>query len=626
MADVFQPEVAQINSAVTPTQGVPNTSAVELFADVANVATDAAFSFTGQQELSELKTKFNRVVQAREAGGNSSALQVKARADLDAAKANMPWVAQQADKLYADTFGGSVFEDTPEEKARKKHLQRVEETRLSLGLSTPEEAQKRITLDENAKSAKIQADAQKNVREYNGELVFSNTQTQLNNNTIKFMDAINRVMTQNGGSLSSENSRSLNLTVDQQVATLKAELNTQTRDPNSGHLLIDKAGYDANLKEIEDWATDTKAMVADQDYAKLINNLNAEQSAEINLIAAKKYRTLKLLEASGGQAAVNAYLVAAQRPEGAAKQLLIGANPVAKDMFKQPGSFNQASSDGLDKIILSTPQNVFLSQPEAMATGTILNDPANSKVLTTTVEEVATNSESVEPYKEMIKWNPDSAALTWSNQFKAWKNANPQKGEVVLDHSMDALKKSFMSAYASENGSIPNDFNIGIAVKGNVKKTSVGSKLFDSQDLPLNRVTGDGMSPVTGSILMNMYKVLKENPDYAKSVKNQLSLVDETPNEEVVKAMVLGVQRTPDDIAFQEHQAREGQNKNSSGEGGANTPALPENTLEASFDALTESSPEEIANFQKALRGAKDAAEKAEVHAAFIDGQFRSAK
>ena len=109
MADVFQPQVAQVNSAVTPEQGVPKQSAVELFADVAEVATQAAFSFTGQQELTDLGRKFDSITQARQAGGNSTTLQVKARADLDAAKANSPWISKQADKLFADTFGGGSW-------------------------------------------------------------------------------------------------------------------------------------------------------------------------------------------------------------------------------------------------------------------------------------------------------------------------------------------------------------------------------------------------------------------------------------------------------------------------------------------------------------------------------------
>ena len=624
MADVFQPQVAQINSTVTPEQGVADTSAVELFADVAKVATEAAFSFTGQQELTDLKSKFGRVVQARTSGGNSSTLQVKARADLDAAKANSPWIAKEADKLFSDTFGGGnsgVFKNTPEEEAREKHLQKVEETRLALGLSTPEEAQKRISLDENAKSAKIQADAQKDVREYNGELVFSNTQTQLNNNSIKFMDAINRSMTASGGTLSNDDTRSLNLTVDQEIVRLKSELNTQTRDPNTGHLLIDKAGYDANLKEIEDWATNTKAMVADQSYMKIIQELNTEQNAEINFVATAKYKTLKELNAAGGQAAVNAYLVAARTKEGAAKQLLIGANPIAKDMFKQSGSFNQASSDGLDKIILPNPTNVFLSEPEAIATGTVLNDPRNYVLAINTVEKVATESNSAESFKSMIKKNTDSSAMLWSDMFKSWSMQNKGKAVTVLDNGVEALKNSFLSAYVADTGKIPNNFNI---LESKLKTRKHGRDV-----LMRNVVEGDGITPETGKILSNMLSIFTHNKEYAKKVASEFGVDSSITPHELVKLVTIGL--TPDDTAFMQGQARDSQSKSTPSKTDTTTPTKAKEPAQGSsetpvdiFNALEESSPEEIKSFQDALRSAKTPTDKAKVHAAFVDGMFRS--
>lgn len=564
MADVFQPQVAQVNSSVTPSGGVPKQSAVELFADVAEVATQAAFSFTGQQELTDLKSKFDRVVQARQAGGNSAALQVKARADLDAAKANSPWIAQQADKLFSDTFGGGssgVFKATPQEEARDKHLQRVEETRLALGLSTAEEAQKRITLDENAKSAKVQADAQKDVREYNSELVFSNTQAQLNNNSIKFMDAVNRTMSLSGGTLTNDAVRNLNLTVDQTALQLKQELNSQTRDPNTGHLLIDKAGYDDNLKEIEDWVENTKAMIGDQSFLKVIQDLNTEQNAEINFIATTKYKTLKELNAAGGQAAVNAYLVAAKTPEGAAKQLLIGANPIAKDMFKQGGSFNQASSDGLDKIVVSTPTTVNLSEPEALATGTVLNDPKNGKLMDTAVEKVATEPAAVEPYKSMIKKNPDSSAMLWSDRFKAWKTQNPTKGNEVLTHGLDALKNSFLSSYVSDTGRIPTDFTISDKREAETRQTKAGRQEVRSSRrgrFRRNVVEGEGMTKETASILSNMLALLVNNPEFAQQVASDAGVQGEIAPQELVRVVVLGLELTEDDKAFMELQAKEG--------------------------------------------------------------------
>lgn len=546
----FQPQVAQVNSAVTPTQGVADTSAVDLFTDVATKATEAAFSYTGQQELSDLNKKFDRIVQARQAGGNSAALQVKARAELDIARANAPWVAKEADRLFRDKFSGGsggAFEATPEEKAREKHLQKVEETRLALGLSTQEEAQKRISLDENAKSAKIQADAQKEVREYNGDLVFSNTQAQLTNNSIKFMDGINRAVVQGGGSISSDGVRSLSLTIDQQVVQLKQQLNSQTRDPESGHLLVSKASLDDNLKEIEDWAADTKAMLGDSAYLKVIQDLNTEQTAEINFLATKKYNTLKTLNAAGGQAAVEAYLKAAARPEGAAKQLLIGANPIAKDMFKQPGSFNQASADGLDKIVVPTPTNVFMSEPEALATGTILNDPANAKILTTTTESVATDDNAVVPFKSMIKKNTDSSAMLWGETFKAWSFANKSKGETVLTHGVDALKTSFLSAYVSENSALPVDFDIKDQTntirrktKGGFEEISTGRK----GSFKPNVVVGQGISRESGRILHNIMSIFTNNPAYTKKVAGELGMVGATP-QELTKAVVLGVPEEP---------------------------------------------------------------------------------
>lgn len=547
MADLFQPQVAQINSSVTPKQGVADTSAVELFSDVAKVATEAAFSFTGQRELTDLKNKFDRVVQARDAGGSSAGLQVKARAALDAAKANSPWISQEADKLFSSSFGSGgssgVFKATPEEEARDKHLQKVEEKRLALGLSTSEEAQKRLSLDENAKSTKIQADAQKDVREYNSELVFSNTQAQLNNNSIKFMDAINRTMSLSGGTLSNDATRDLNLTVDQTVLQLKQQLNSQTKDPNTGHLLIDKAGYDANLAEIEDWAENTKTMVGDQSYMKIIQELNTEQNAEINFIATTKYKTLKELNAAGGQAAVNAYLVAARTKEGAAKQLLIGANPIAKDMFKQSGSFSQASADGIDKIVLPAPTNVFMSEPEALATGTVLNDPKNGKVLTTVVEKVATESNSTESFKSMIKKNPDSSAMLWSDRFKSWSMQNKGKAETVLDSGMQALKNSFLSSYVADTGKIPTDFNI---LETKLKKRKHGRDV-----LTRNVVEGEGITQDTGKILSNMLSLLSSNKEYSKKIAGELGLSGDVDPRELVKMVVLGVELSQEEQDFE---------------------------------------------------------------------------
>lgn len=528
--NTFQPQVAEVNSSVTPQEGVVDTSAVDLFADVAKVATEATFSFTGQQELGELKTKFERITQARAAGGNSTMLQVKARTALDTARANSPWVAGQAEKLFKETFSGGsstgVFSATPEEKARDKHLQTVEETRLALGLTSSEEAQKRLSMDANAKSAKIQADAQKEARTYNGDLVFANTQTQLVNGSVKVMDALNRAMVQGGGSLNTDATRSFNLTVDQETVRLKSELNSQVRDPKTGHLLVDKGGYEDNLKEIEDWAASTKSLIGDNTTTKVIQDANTQGSAEINALALNNLPLVKFLNAAGGQSLVQSYFEVAGKPEGASKQTLINRNPILKEVFRIQGSFTQAGLTGLDKLIIPTPQAINLNQAEAFATGSVLNDPANAKITVAVVEEVANTASSAEVFESLVAQNPDASAAIWSGRVKAFIDANPASGDKTLRTTLQGLKKSFDMASA-----MGGEFVTGFSMSRFSTPKAPGVLTASGQG-----ITSEHSSPIRNvNTVFNKYpKFLKEygtangNPDMGADEATELYLTGNT--------------------------------------------------------------------------------------------------
>lgn len=121
--NIFNPDIGQVNSAVTPQGAVDRSGMVNVFAEVAQKATEATFAYTGQKELEGLKSKFDKLAQARKQGVSSSVLQAKARGLLDEAKANSPWVAAEADKIFKTTFGGTAFEKTPQEKAQEAYAQ-----------------------------------------------------------------------------------------------------------------------------------------------------------------------------------------------------------------------------------------------------------------------------------------------------------------------------------------------------------------------------------------------------------------------------------------------------------------------------------------------------------------------
>lgn len=539
--NIFNPDIGQVNSAVTPQGAVDRSGMVNVFAEVAQKATEATFAYTGQKELEGLKSKFDKLAQARKQGVSSSVLQAKARGLLDEAKANSPWVAAEADKIFKTTFGGTAFEKTPQEKAQEAYAQERSQMALRLGV-TEAEAEKRIALAEDAKQTKLLADAQKETRQYNGEVVFGNVQTQLTNTSVQFMDAINRGMKNNGGSLSIDDKRSLSLTAQQTANQLKAQLNNQVRDPNSGHLLVTKAEYDSALNQIDSWVDETQSIIEDQSYLKLIQDLNTEQSAEISVVGTSKYRTLKEINAAGGQAAVQTYLKASQKSEGAAKQLLIGTNPVVADQFKQQGSFNQAAATGVDKIMLPTVANVnelfqpntTMSEGEALATGTIINDPANASLTQAVVEKAATEPQAEQAVKSMVIKNPDSSAVVWSNQYKAWRNANEGKAKRFEGTVIDGLKRSFLSSYASENGTLPESFEFVTAPRPTNRLAS------SKQRAPKpNQIRGEGISRESGAILRNMLSVFTFNPAALEEVRKESGISDLSP-QEAVPYVVLG--------------------------------------------------------------------------------------
>ncbi len=532
MSNLFDPEIGVVNSSVTPSQPVNTSGNVQLFADVLNVATEASFAYAGGKELDNLKKKFGNIAQARAQGGKSSALQAKARAALDEAKANSPWIASKADSLFQSTFGGGgssgTFSKTPQEKAEEAYQADVAEKSLRLGVPM-EEAAKRISMEENASSAKALADSQKDVREYNGELVFANTQVQINNNTVKLMDAAKRAMTNGGGTLSLDDKRSLDFTIDATVAQLKGELASQVRDPNTGHLLIGKDEYDESLAEIEDWAKNSKQLVGDSSYLKVIQDVNTASKAEAQVIAAKNYPTLTALNTAGGQALVQTYLQALDMPEGQAKQILISSNPVLKQAFKQQGSFKQAAMTGVDKLIVPSDDAFNMTENEAYATGTVLNDPRNAKLAEGVLDNVASKmGNAFTAFTQMFSKNPDAANMVKTPSYKAWAQANSAKAERVNEGVMGGLKKGFLSTYAGDTGSLPTDFTIGAAPKPTSKLASSKQRAPNP-----NTISGEGLTKESAIFLRNMLSVYTYNPKELEKARKDSGVPDLTPQEAV---------------------------------------------------------------------------------------------
>lgn len=538
--DIFNPTITQVGSVVTPTEGVVPQDNLGLFTELANVAVEATKTFTGQSELEDLNKTFSKISQARAQGGKSSTLQAKARAALDQAKANAPWIADKADSLFKTTFGGGsgggVFEKSPQEKAEEAYAQQVKQTSLQLNISETE-AQKRIAFTKNAEHAAEVAKQQKQAREYNGELVFANTATQINKQSLDFQDAIRRGMEQNGGALSQDSKRSLIMMVDQTAAKMLAELNSNVRDDATGHLLVGKKELEDTQSKVDAWVKNTKEMINDQAMLKVIQDANAEQNAEIQLLANEKFKTLKVINAAGGQAAVDTYLKVAQRPEGPAKQLLINSNPVVQSMFAVEGSFSEAGASGVDKVFLpEAGDNPTMNEAEALATGTLLADPANAKITQTVVEQAASNPQAAQAVNSMVAKNPDSAVIAVTDKYKAWRANNAEKGKKFEENVLGGLKRSFLATYVADNEKLPDSFYIGPAKDDDKPKSRTSRK---SRAPKPNTVHGEGITKESTAALRNMLSIFSFNKDALEDVRAKSGVADLTP-QEAVPYFVLG--------------------------------------------------------------------------------------
>ena len=666
-SNTFQPQVADINSAVTPTEGVADTAGVELFTDVAQAATSAGFAFTGEQELSDLNDKFEKIAKARVTGGvNSTKLQVQARSLLSEAKANSPWIKKKADDLFKTKFGGGgtgsggIFAATPEEKAEQQFIEDSKEKQLQLGLPSIEDGAKVMQMEARAEQTKKLAESQKQQRQVNGDSFFANTQSQLNINSVKVSSAIQRGVQLGGGSINSDGIRSINLAVDQMELQLKQELNSQVKDSETGQLLIDRASYDSNLEEIEDWVVNTKAQVKDQSYTKILDDTNLELGAEMLHTVNTQYRAVKELHLAAGTEGVKAFFQAVQAGDGPIRQLLIQMNPEIKGMFKEPGSVHEAAITGFNKVLFPNPFNRensnipfkegMLTQQESLALGSVLNDPVSAPMLPAFLGKVATESQGGKAYNNMIFFNPDSTKMAWGEKFKSWAIANPRDGVTFLDKTLDGLKKAYQSAYIAETGSAPKSFEIKSGRAQEVVRTGKGSTASrvkrGKPGAPRPVVDGEGITDTTSKMLFNTYNVFRNNPSYLKEfggrfgnpdmtaeAATQLSILGEEKPETFTRDdlafMLTSGQVTQDDIDFLAAQgqvietgAPQGQSQTPSPSNGPDALALPEQVeVEAA-----RASQEEIAKFQKALRKAKTAEEKSEVFAAFEDGAFKLAQ
>ena len=522
-SNIFNPQVGTLNSAMTPEQGISQVQEVGLFADAAASAVSGGFEIAGNMELNELGRKFSDIAQARKSGKSRDLLMGKARNALNKVKADSPWVADQADQLFRQTFGGGgggVFEKTPAEKAQEKVAQEVHELAGRLGVA-PEEAHKRIAFKAQAEQAAVRADMEKYNKEVNSGVITGALGKELNLTSVSLMTQI-QTLSENG-SLGLNEVQAIKMGIAQAKSKFIADLHERVRDPRSGHMLVTHEVYKDAMNSIDDWVKNSESLVEDNEYASLISKANTAKKAEISFIAANMYQEMSVAKEAGGQAAVEALIKLVDTPEGTYKEFIKKFNPVAADLYKQEGSFLESVGGGTSKLLLGETKPISLTQAESIAMGTIINDPKNKQTKKLIIERAGEDEASATRISEMTRDNPDSCKVAWDKEYTNWAKTNKEKGKKVSDAVLKGLRTSLLTSYAFANDSADIDFEfVSFSKEEQENLAKVGRAGLTKSNK--NRLTGEGLSPEMGAVILNARKVIEANPEVWTSLNEKAGM------------------------------------------------------------------------------------------------------
>lgn len=575
MSNIFQPQVQQLNSAVTPEAGVADTSGVELFAAVSDVAVNTGFSVAGKsgikqlnkelknivgertQELDGLKGNLLNIAQVMESDKGSVNLPAKARAALDKTKADFPWVKEEADALYNRVIGagrsgsGGVFAPTAEEKAIAAREEAVAKKMVFTGKSRAW-AEERVTMEAQQAERNRQFEFTSAQGKADGDLINTYFNQTLAVGTVKFMDLISDVRSKNDGSIPAPDANFIKDKIDKQAAEMMGEALKGLTDAEGAPITNppNKAAIDALQEDVDAWVIRAKALVTDSATTKLINDMNLESSAREQQIIHRNFGPISVLNALGGQAYVQSYLDFASKEPGVLKEFLKSTSPEVVKLLGKNANISEMLNVGYNKLIDPNGEGVGvgagvkvgsdvppaiirrvgLSDEEALTTSAVLLNPAAPGTLLHAVFDVAAKDiQAAANLKSMLEKNQDAIVMYTQDKFKDYLLKNEAQGLQVADTGLEALRSSFNARSFANTGNFqPAPFEI---------KTVTPSGKFG---VPRITAVGEGLDVDTVSSINSTYRMLKANPVVLSHFLSTNGLPAETSAEDATRAVLLG--------------------------------------------------------------------------------------
>jgi hypothetical protein len=572
MSNIFQPQVAEINSAVTPQEGVVDTSGVELF----SLAAETGLAVAGKErlkslerdlddivgeradDLKELRNGLGNISQAMEASNNKSGLLLRARALVDKTRADAPWVKDKAEALYSRVIGagkgggggnlGGVFSESPEEKELSKFQAKVAEKQLANPTFNANQAAERVRLDMQRREQKEQFELLQAQGKAEGDVINNYVNQTLATSTVRFMDKLDALRAEGGGSIDATQVAVLERQIMEQangfmVEALKgltdAEGNPITNAPN-------KEAIDGIQADIDDWVQKSKDLLKNSSTTEMIASLNRQSSVREQQIIHNSFDTIDILAKKGGQVMVQDFLEWADKNEGTLKDYFAKVNPRMMELLGKNSNVKALLSSSYNKLIGVSPPNVRktptnnaggvpipyrkgLTDDEAIVMGTALVDPTTPRSLVFAAYDRATESEEAkEAFTSLLEKNPDSFKQFFSEGYSDYLNKEEKSALGLADLAIGAAKKNYYTQSHAGTGSfMPTSFEI---------KTVTPSGKFG---VPRVTAVGSGLSTEMVGVINNTYRMFNSNPKVLKNFLEKNGLPPETDAKEATQIALL---------------------------------------------------------------------------------------
>ncbi|AFE86205.1 hypothetical protein [Salinivibrio phage CW02] len=473
------------------------------------------------EEVSGLDKTFKGIKNALQTGGKRRNLELRAKTALAKAQADNPLIADRAEALYMEYFGGAGsttsssatgdFQLTAQEEAAQAAEKEI--VNLQMAGYSEEQAVGIYQMNKQAEVAETQLNMLQSQAKVNLYQARPAVDATLTNWDVQFNVSVQNAMQEGGGSLPQQDIVNLGRSVDAKAVQMKQKIRMSLTDPDTGSYSVPPSEVDALMQEVDDRAAAQKAILTDNSYQQFIVDRNTIKSNEAAVVAMEKAPQMMLMRKMLPDQAVAQIINYQARGNTKALNMLYAQNPEIKKLMElDPTSSPRFAVQGAAKLFGS----VEGIQPDPLSTteSVIVSDlVASNAALATQILEKGSN------LAQLTEQNPDALVATFNQQTKgARKSKAKAMRENIQDLQAGAITK-FNTIFRNEFGEFPSGIELVVEERKGAL-TSQERPYVNRADPKVRRpriqvrsVEGLPLSQEMANVVANLYRSVEANPE-----------------------------------------------------------------------------------------------------------------